>query len=423
MKLSTLMSCAAFVAALAANGAQAADVNVRLLHIDQSPAVNAFYNEVARRFEATRPGVKVEIRSLENESFKKKVTTLLQSPDRPNILYSWGGGVLREQVKAGVLEDLTAPMNAQWKDRFLPAAVKAYDVDGKAYGVPLRMSLVGFFYNKDLFAKAGIDGTAVKTWDDLLAAVKKLREAGITPIVVGGGDKWPLSLYWSHLVMRVGGKPALDAAMRGEGKGFAGDTFVQSGELFKRLVDLKPFQPGFLGANNAQASGQFGDGKGAMILTLNVVLNVMKDNAADKQGLPDEKIGWIPFPTVAGGKGDPGDVMGNLNGWIVTKGSPKETVEFLRFFSEADNQRVAAERGLYVPPVTESLQAIARPILQQTLKNVARAKVVQVNLDQALGPLAGAVVNDVSADLAAGKTTPSDAANAVQQAWKRASQN
>jgi raffinose/stachyose/melibiose transport system substrate-binding protein len=55
MKLSTLMSCAAFVAALAANGAQAADVNVRLLHIDQSPAVNAFYNDVARRFEATRP--------------------------------------------------------------------------------------------------------------------------------------------------------------------------------------------------------------------------------------------------------------------------------------------------------------------------------------------------------------------------------
>jgi raffinose/stachyose/melibiose transport system substrate-binding protein len=98
-------------------------------------------------------------------------------------------------------------------------------------------------------------------------------------------------------------------------------------------------------------------------------------------------------------------------------------VEFLRFFSEADNQRVAAERGLYVPPVTESLKAIGRPILQQTLKNVARAKVVQVNLDQALGPLAGAVVNDVSADLAAGKTTPADAANAVQQAWKRASQN
>lgn len=409
--------------ALGGVGARAADVTVRLLHIDQSPAVQAFYNDVARRFEATRPGVKVEIQSLENESFKKKVTTLLQSPDRPNILYSWGGGMLREQVKAGVLEDLTAPMNAQWRERFLPAAVQAYEVDGRLYGVPLRMSLVGFFYNKELFAKAGIDGSTVKTWDDLLGAVKKLREAGITPLLVGGGDKWPLSLYWSHLVMRVGGKPALDAAMRGEGKGFAGDTFVRSGELFKQLVDLKPFQPGFLGANNATASGQFGDGRGAMILTLNVVLNVMKDNAANKQGLPDDKIGWIPFPTVAGGAGDPADAMGNLNGWIVTKGSPKETVEFLRFFSDADNQRVAAERGLYIPPVTAAMKAINRPILQSTLRDVAQAKVVQVNLDQALGPLAGAVVNDVATDLAAGKTTPTEAATAVQQAWKRAALN
>lgn len=409
--------------ALAAASALAADVKVRMLHIDQSPAVQAFYNDVARRFEASRPGVQVEIQSLENESFKKKVTTLLQSPDRPNILYSWGGGVLREQVKAGVLDDLTVPMNAQWKERFLPAAVNAYDVDGKMYGVPLRMSLVGFFYNKDLFAKAGVDAAAIKTWDDLLAGVKKLRDTGITPIIVGGGDKWPLSLYWSHLAMRVGGKPALDAAMRGEGNGFASDTFVKSGDLFKQLVDLKPFQPGFLGANNAQASGQFGDGKAAMILTLNVVLNVMKDNAADKQGLPDEKIGWLPFPAVTGGKGNPGDVMGNLNGWIVTKDSPKETVEFLRFFSEADNQRLAAERGLYIPPVTESMKAISRPLLQQTLQNVSQAKVVQVNFDQALGPQAGAVVNDIAANIAAGKMTPAEAANAVQQAWRRAGLN
>jgi raffinose/stachyose/melibiose transport system substrate-binding protein len=424
MRKQALLSCAVFAAAAClAPLAQAADVTVRLLHIDQSPAINAFYNDVARRFEGTHPGVKVEIQSLENESFKRKVTTLLQSPDRPNILYSWGGGVLREQVKAGVLEDLSAPMNAQWKDRFLPAAAKAYDVDGKMYGVPLRMSLVGFFYNKDLFAKAGVDGAAIRTWDDLLGAVKKLRDAGITPVVVGGADKWPLSLYWSHLAMRVGGKPALDAAKRGEGKGFASDTFVRSGELFKQLVDLKPFQPGFMGANNAQASGQFGDGKGAMILTLNVVLNVMKDNAADKQGLPDEKIGWLPFPTVAGGKGDPNDAMGNLNGWIVTKGSPKETVDFLRFFSDAENQKLAAERGLYIPPVTESLKAIHRPILRQTLQNVAQAKVVQVNLDQELGPLAGAVVNDMAASIAVGKTSPAEAAGAIQQAWRRAATN
>ena len=234
---------------------------------------------------------------------------------------------MREQVKAGVLEDISAPMNAGgWKDRFLPAGVQAYTLDNKIYGVPFQLSQVGFFYNKDLFAKAGVDAQGIKSWDDLLGAVRKFQAAGITPIIAGGGDKWPLHFYWSHLAIRIGGKPAFDAALRGEGKGFADETFVRAGELFKQLVDLKPFQPGFLGTTFPQSSGQFGDGKGAMVLMLNGMLGSMKANSADKIGIPDEKLGWMPFPTVAGGKGDPTDTLGGLNGWIVTKGSPKEAV-------------------------------------------------------------------------------------------------
>ncbi len=405
---------------LGSAGALAADVTVRLMHVDQNPAVGSFFNDLARRFESTHPGVKVEIQYLENESYKKKLTTLLQSPDRPNILYSWGGGVLREQVKAGVVEDITAAMNAGWKDRFMPAAVQAYTIDNKVYGVPFQASQVGFFYNKDLFAKAGVDAGSIKTWDDLLGAVKKFKDAGITPIIAGGGDKWPLHFYWSHLAIRVGGKAAFDAAMRGEGKGFASDTFVRAGELFKQLADLKPFQPGYLGVSFPQSAGQFGDGKGAMVLMLNGMLGSMKVNSADKVGVPDDKLGWMPFPTVAGGKGDPSDTLGGLNGWIITKGSPKEAVEFMRFFSEAQNQRFAAERGFYLPVVNGTQDAIKRPVLRRLAENVANAKYHQVYYDQMLGPSVGAVVNDISADIASGRTKPADAAAAVQQAWKLA---
>ena len=77
----------------------------------------------------------------------------------------------------------------------------------------------------------------------------------------------------------------------------------------------------------------------------------MKANSADKVGIPEDKLGWFPFPTVAGGKGDPSDTLGGLNGWLVTKGSPKEAADFLKFFSEAENQRQAAERGFYIPVV------------------------------------------------------------------------
>ena len=60
---------------------------------------------------------------------------MLQSKDRPHIIYSWAGGVLKSQVEAGVLEDITAPMSG-YKDNLAPAAVNAFTVDGKIYGIP-----------------------------------------------------------------------------------------------------------------------------------------------------------------------------------------------------------------------------------------------------------------------------------------------
>src|SRR6478609_2406962 len=120
-----------------------AEVTVKMLHVEQNPQASGFWKEIAQSFMASHPGVKVDVQYLENEAYKKKLTTLLQSPDRPHIIYSWGGGVMREQVKAGVLEDITAPMNAgNWKDRFLPAGVQAYTLDNKIYGVPFQLSQV-----------------------------------------------------------------------------------------------------------------------------------------------------------------------------------------------------------------------------------------------------------------------------------------
>ena len=55
---------------------------------------------------AAHPGITVELPFLENEAFKAKLTTLLQSPDAPDIFHSWGGGVFAEQAKAGVLRPI-----------------------------------------------------------------------------------------------------------------------------------------------------------------------------------------------------------------------------------------------------------------------------------------------------------------------------
>ena len=58
--------------------------------------------------------------------------------------------------------------------------------------MPFDTGAVPIFYNKKLFDKAGVKAEDIKSWDDFLAAVKKLKAAGITPIVVGAGEKWPM---------------------------------------------------------------------------------------------------------------------------------------------------------------------------------------------------------------------------------------
>ncbi len=422
MKFKQLLcvGAAVFAAGLTALSPASAQVTVRMLHVDQNPDTQAFYADIARRFEAINKNVKVDVQYLENQAYKSKLTTLLQSPERPNIIYSWGGGVMREQVKAGVIEDLSAPMNDGWKDRFIPSAIQSFTLDKKLYGVPFQTAQVGFFYNKDLFAKAGVDANAIKTWDQLLGAVKKLKAAGITPIITGGGDKWPLHFYWSHLAIRIGGKQAFESALNGQGKGFADETFVKAGERLKELSDLKPFQNGYLATTFPQSAGMFGDGKGAMALQLNGMLGSMRANSADKVGIPDEKLGWFPFPTLPGGKGDPSDTLGGMNGWLITKGSPKEAAQFMRFFTEVQNQQIAAEKGLYLPVVKGSTESLKRPVLRMLAENVGRSKYHQVYYDQMLGPSVGAVVNDISQALAADRIKPVAAAEAVQAAWKQA---
>jgi len=399
-------------------GSASADTTVKWLHIEVNPAQVKIWEEVARAYEASHPGVKVEMQFLENEAYKAKLPTILQSKDRPNIIYSWAGGVLKTQIDAGVLEDITDQVKG-YSDSITPAALAAFTRNGRVYGLPISLSQVGFLCNKDLMAKAKVDPAAIKTWDDLLAAVKTIKAAGVTPIVVGGADKWPLHFYWTHLAVRIGGKAAFDAALRDENGGFAGETFQKSGELFKQLVDLQPFQNGFLGFKNPQAVGYFGDGKAAMTLAISSVYNLQRALAADKVGLSEDKICWFDFPVIPGGKGAPTDTLGGITGWLVTKDSPKEAVDFLKYFISKDVQtRLAA--GNFIIPVVQGAEAgLNNSFMKMIAANLAKSQYHQNFYDQSLGPSVGRVVNDVSAEIAGGSMSPQDAAKAIEAAYKQ----
>jgi raffinose/stachyose/melibiose transport system substrate-binding protein len=399
-------------------GAAAAETTVKWLHIEENQAQVKIWEAVARAYEAAHPGVRIEMQFLENEAYKAKLPTILQSKDRPHIIYSWAGGVLKAQVDAGVLDDITDSVKG-YSDTIAPAALAAFTLNGRVYGLPAALSQVGFLYNTDLMAKANVDPARIKTWDDLLAAVKALKAAGVTPLVVGGADKWPLHFYWTHLAVRIGGKAAFDAALRGENGGFEGETFQNAGVLFKQLVDLQPFQNGFLGFKNQQAVGYFGDGKAAMTLAISVVYNQQRVLAADKVGLGPDKIGWFDFPAVPGGKGEPTDTLGGITGWLVTKGAPQEATDFLKFFISKDVQEKLAAGSFLIPVVKGGEAGLNNAFMKHIADNLAKSNYHQNFYDQSLGPSVGRVVNDVTAEIAGGSMTPTQAAATIQQAWKQ----
>src|SRR5215475_6734843 len=128
---------------------------VRILHIQSVPGILALQQEAAKKYESAHPGVKIDWQFLENEAFKAKLPTLLQSKDRPSAFHSWGGGVMYEQVAAGVCKDITAEIaEGGFNETFYPAAAQNFVVDGKAYGVPNDVAPIVFWYNKELCQKA-----------------------------------------------------------------------------------------------------------------------------------------------------------------------------------------------------------------------------------------------------------------------------
>src|SRR5690606_21546711 len=98
--------------------ATAAQTAVKGLHLEANPEYVALWEDLVAQYEAENPDTDIQMQFLENEAFKAKLPTLLQSSDAPHFFYSWGGGVLKEQASTGALMDLTEAMNADggaWK--------------------------------------------------------------------------------------------------------------------------------------------------------------------------------------------------------------------------------------------------------------------------------------------------------------------
>ncbi|MEZ7003187.1 extracellular solute-binding protein [Streptomyces sp. AD55] len=371
------------------------------------------WDALAKRFEAENPKVKIKIVQLENDAYKAKMTALTASGKLPDIFHTWGGGVLRQQIAADLVEDLTE-RTKPWAEGLLPVAKEPYLVDGAVYGIPFDIGMVGFWYNKAHFEKAGIS-TPPTTWSGFLDAVRALKSSGTTPIALAGKEKWPGMYYWAYLAMRTAGATALQKA--GDDKDFTGDDFVQAGQHLQELVDLQPFQKGFLGAAYSTPTGQaatVGNGKAAMEL-MGQWAPVVEADAG--KGLGDD-LGFFPFPAVEGGKGAITEVFGGGGGHALRRGAPQAAVDFLKFFASAATDRELVRETGVLPVVPAAEDALADPNLRAVQRQLKDTTGFQLYLDQAYAPAVGQEVNDSVAALIAGSKSPQQVAESITKTAK-----
>lgn len=394
----------------------AAQETIDWMHISSIPEEVAIMEAAVAEYEAAHPDIKINMQFLENEAFKAKLTTLLQSDAAPDIFYSWGGGVLTEQAAAGVLRPVEELVDPAVAESLGSGGMTAFTRDGHVYGLPQQVSEVVLWYNKALFEQAGVDPASLSTWDGFLAAVQTFKDAGITPLAVGAKDKWPAHFWWSKLVVRLAGQDAFNQARLGENSGFTAEPFVKAGEIFLELAALEPFQEGFLAASYGDASGYFGDGKAAMHLMGDWDYGAMKDNSANKAGIPDDQLGILPFPTIEGGAGDPTDTLGGINGWLFHKNAPDAAVDFMEWYTSAEVASRFGNAGFFIPIAKGAADGMTNPFKVQIAQSINNAHWHAIFFDQELGPQIGGVVNDISAELAGNALSAEEAAELVEEA-------
>jgi raffinose/stachyose/melibiose transport system substrate-binding protein len=381
-------------------------------HISTADPGKATWQAMADAYMKANPGVQIDITILENDAFKTKLTTVMQSGNPPDLFQSWGGGVMAEYAQAGLIKDLTGDLKGAWGDSFNKAPLDVYSYNGKYYGVPWDMGAVGFWYNKALFTKAGISAPPT-TWTELLNDVKKLQAAGITPIALGEKDKWPGHFWWVYLATRLGGKAAFDKAYSRTGS-FADPSYVQAGQKLKELIDLKPFPQGYLGLAYTDESALMGDGKAAMELMGQWEPGAQKDGSTNKQGIGDN-LGFFPFPAVEGGAGNKDDIMGGGNGFAVGKNASPVTVDFVKYLTSVENQHIIAQQAIGLPTVKGAETSITDPLLSQVQASVNKAQYFQLYYDQYLPPAMASVIVDSVQALYAGSASPEAVAKAVEE--------
>jgi multiple sugar transport system substrate-binding protein/raffinose/stachyose/melibiose transport system substrate-binding protein len=399
----------------ATDGASAAPVTMTFWHNSTTGDGKKYWEDTVAAFTKEHPNVKISIQAIQNEDMDGKLQTALNSGEDPTIFMARGGGKLADVIAADQVMDITDVISADVKSAYGEGVFSAYTFDGKIYGMPTSVLPGGIYYSKDLFAKAGIEGTPT-TFDELNAAITKLKAAGITPIALGGKDAWPAAHWYYFFALRDCSKDVMNKAAAE--KDFSDPCWTKAGEDLKAFADTDPFNKGFLTTSAQQgagsSAGMLANHKAAMELMGAWQPGVVASLTPNGKALPD--LGWFPFPAVSGGAGDPSAMMGGVDGFACRKNAPSACVDFLNFIASKANQEGYAKAFQTLPANQQSQGVVTDGALKDVLASHNKAAYVMLWLDTMYGQNVGNALNGGVVNMLAGKGAPADIVAAVKSA-------
>ncbi|MEU1901058.1 extracellular solute-binding protein [Nocardiopsis dassonvillei] len=353
------------------------------------------------------------------DSYEERLRTAMGSSEKPDVFFNWGGGSIEPYVEQDMLvplDDMLAE-NPEFADSFIPSILEAGKVDGVQYGIPLRGTQpVILFYNETVFEEAGAEPP--ETWQDILDLVDTFTEEGVTPFALAGADPWTEQMWLQYLVDRIGGPEVFARIVEGDSEGWRDPAVLEAAEMVRELVDQGAFGNSYASVSYTEgaASALLSEGRAAMHLMGSWEYSTILDQ---NEEFATNDLGYVAFPPIEGGEGDPANVVGNPTNYFSVSAETEYTdqaMEFLTYMSQEEYVADMVENG-EVPTTTNAEEVVAdspSPDFASFQYEMVRdAPHFQLSWDQALPPeVATPMVTEIES-LFNGESTPEQFVDAL----------
>lgn len=373
----------------------------------QADTATAAIKKTISDFEKANPNIKVKVEYRGIDPLKDALRTSAGSSSGPDIYYMWAGpGLGGEFVDAGVSLDLTKYYEQyKWTDRFVEGTLKNYTQYGGYHGVPWTQRGEAIFYNKALFAKAGITQPPA-SYAELTDVAAKLKSAGITPIAFGGKDNWHVMRLLDSMIETNCGTQKGDQLNTLKAQ-WAGEPCVS-----KSFTELKQwadnyFNPGYIGLAQSEAANLFITAKAAMAYEGDWLTQQIVDT-----GGPINDIGVFVFPTGTN------RLYGFSEGMYISKSSkhPDDAAKFLDYLtSDKVQQETASNFAAISVNKNVKLGGESNPVQDQMSTFITGAKAYYLNNDQNFPLEVTTEYWRIQNAVLTGDIAPGDAGNQLQK--------